>query len=93
MNIEVAQQVGTHLSSRDRAAELRAYLADLGLKVTLDFSNVVSVSSSFADELFGVLVLEHGIEWLRDHVDVKGAAPDVLRSLLKAIDRRVSRVA
>lgn len=91
MNVE--EVCGTHLSSRGRAAELRASLFASPSRLVLDFSGVVALSASFADELFGVLVIEKGLEWIRDNVGVENASKSVMRALLTAIDRRRNQAA
>ena len=63
MKIEIASHLGTDLSSRARAAQFRAeVLSAVGRdgRVVLDFSSVRTLSDSFADELFAVLVDQQG---------------------------------
>jgi len=89
--IHLARDHGTDLSSRQRAAELRG----LALKqtesvgsVSFDFSDVRTVSESFADELLAVLVEEYGEEWFREHIRVLNPSQTVRFSILEAIDLR-----
>lgn len=56
--------------------------------VVVDLADVQSISESFADELFGVLVLEKGFDFVIKHVKVVNAADDVLRSIAVAMKRR-----
>lgn len=93
MNVSVSTIFGTHLSSRGRATQLRSRIVEAGERITLDFLGVVSLSDSFADELFGVLALEHDLEWIRDNVGVTNASPEVLKALLRAIDNRLGQAA
>ncbi|MEL6195777.1 MAG: STAS-like domain-containing protein [Myxococcota bacterium] len=95
VDVKIAERFGTHLSSRSRAAELRAQLEleSRPTRTELDFHGVVLVSTSFADELIGVLSQERGLNWLRDHVGVRGASDEVLQVLLEAIAGRTGRAA
>jgi len=49
---------------------------------------IQSIFESFADELFGVLVLERGFDFVIKHVKIINAADDVLRSIAVAMKRR-----
>lgn len=80
------------LASRQAAAELRAVIeehAAAGNLVALNFKDVFSVSESYADELFGVLVIRHGLAWLSNFVLIHNAAPGVFRAILSAIRQRL----
>jgi hypothetical protein len=84
----------TDLASRQAAADLRAQvvqivLSDNNNKVTLDFSNVLSISESYADELFGVLALRYGLEWLTNSVAIHHSSPFVFRAIASAIRQRL----
>lgn len=59
-------------------------------QVVFDLGEVGSISESFADQLFGVLVLERGFDFVFKHVKVINAADDVLRSIAIAMKRRRS---
>ena len=89
----VLAQLGRYLSSRDRARVVRCSLEDALLQqptVTIDAAGVVLVSHSFADELFGVLVQDHGDDWFRTHVRVINLAEPVRESILQAIHERLA---
>jgi hypothetical protein len=58
--------------------------------VVIDLSEVQSISESFADELFGVLVMERGFNFVVEHLKIVNAADDVLRSIAVAMKRRQS---
>lgn len=65
------------LANRTAAAQERAQieaLAQQGEQVILDYSEVISLSGSYADELFGVFTQRHGTQALRSSLKVKGAA-------------------
>ena len=81
----------TDLASRNLAAqERRAILAQLesGPKFTIDLGNVHSISESFADELFGGMVLEKGVSYVTSHLRLVNANESVLRSIAIAMKRR-----
>lgn len=82
----------TDLASRHSAAQLRPSIEEalLAGPVELDFSNVVNVSESFADELFGVLVRDLGPERVFAGLRVRRASPDVLHSIVSAIRLRLA---
>lgn len=92
ISVLVGNEYGTDVSSRQRAASLRAvvesYVSENG-QVELDFVGVRTISSSFADELFGILVASHGDTWFRDHVRVVGLTPPLRRIVLESVFNRV----
>ncbi|GAC1030272.1 hypothetical protein thsps21_10990 [Pseudomonas sp. No.21] len=75
-----------NLASKERSA-LYHKLKDHG-QVVIDLTGVESISESFADELFGVLVLEKGFDFVIKHIKIINAADDVLRSIAVAMKRR-----
>lgn len=86
----------TDLASRSLASKERIAISSLLSKnerVVIDLENVESISESFADELFGVLVLERGISFVVEHIKLTHAAEDVLRSIAIAMRRRSAQVA
>ena len=86
----------TDLASRQAAARFRAGVEERALasdRVNIDLSAVLSLSESYADELFGVLVARHGLEWFAGHVSVHGAKPAVFRSIANAIRYRLEAAA
>lgn len=82
--------LGQDISSRTRAADLRhALLAAVpNGPVHLDFAGVRTISDSFADELFAVLVAERGEEWFREHLRLINLAPALRATILEAISER-----
>lgn len=93
--VELAQSFGTDLSDRSRAAILRERVVQVSATsqepFVIDFAGVRTVSDSFADELFGVLYLEHGPDWIRQHISAINLAPDVRLTILEAIQGRIDR--
>lgn len=92
-SILIASQVGTDISSRSRAARLRAEvvreIANGTETVTLDFTDVRTVSESFADELFAVLVADYGDEWFRRHIIVTNLTTFQRKTILTAVANRI----
>jgi len=86
--------LGTDLSSRHRASSLRntviAEVEATQRKVCLDFTDVRTVSSSFADELIAVLVITRSEEWFRKNVTVLGTSPDVRLTILESVAERLT---
>ncbi len=83
---------GPDLASRQTAAAVRCRVLDQagkGIAVDVDLEGVASVSESYADELFGVLVAVKGLDWLVRNVKVAHASEHVLRTIAVAIDRRI----
>lgn len=83
------------LASRRGAAKLRADIdaALLQGQVQLDVSAVQSVSESWADELFGVLVVRRSLPWVFARLSLRGANQDVARTIASAIRYRLTREA
>lgn len=83
------------LSSRKCASEVREQVEDAitaGKAVVFDYSDVATVSESYADEIFGVLAWRHGLDWLLAGVKIVSAPPSVLKSVAQAVDRRLIEV-
>jgi STAS-like domain of unknown function (DUF4325) len=82
----------TDLASRQAAAKLRAQVVQRilsGNKVSIDLGAVLSISESYADELFGVLALRYGLEWLTESVVLHHPDPFVFRAISNAIRQRL----
>lgn len=95
--IDLGAEFGTDLSSRHRASELRVSVegriasGDVG-KITIDLHGVRTISHSFADELFAVLVLDFGEEWFREHLRLVRSSPSVRQTILEAIQQRLENI-
>ena len=59
----------------------------------LDLSGVYSISESYSDEIFGVLVVKFGVTKILNQVKVRNASPSILKSIAKVIQRRSNEVA
>lgn len=80
------------LANRTAAAKERTHIeaiAQQGETVILDYADVISLSGSYADELFGVFTQRHGTQALRTVLKIKGAAPNVTRAIGEAIQNRM----
>lgn len=83
----------TDLASRSLAAQERTQIETLlasNEMVRVDLAKVASISESYADELFGVLVLKQGIEFVTQHLRIVNAADNVLRPIAVAMRRRTA---
>lgn len=84
------------LASRSAAIPQRHKIESLlldGGVVSLDLDGVLSMSESYSDEVFGVLVVKLGVNKVLSSLKVKNASPSVLRSIAKVIQRRSNEVA
>ena len=92
MNETLFTIANTDLGSRRAAANLRVLVEECaiaGNKVTLNLGGVLSISESYSDELFGVLVARHGLEWFAEHIAFQSADPAVFRAIVTAIRYRL----
>lgn len=82
------------LVSRASAAKQRTQIQPVfntsGGFVQFDFSAVDSISSSYADELFGVLAQIYGLDNLVQKIAITNATHDVLYSIAEAIHYRAA---
>ncbi|EPC4055535.1 STAS-like domain-containing protein [Vibrio parahaemolyticus] len=79
------------LASRRTASVERKALEEailFGDRVEVDLSCVNSISESYSDELFGVLVAKHGLEAFIKQVTILNAKESILKSIAKVIQRR-----
>jgi hypothetical protein len=85
------------LASRQAAARAReiveSYLATTAEKLHIDISAVNEISSSYADEFFGVLAEQFSLDVFSSRVRLVGANAHVLREIVSAIAKRLNRVA
>lgn len=80
------------LANRIAAAQERSRieaLAKQGETVILDYSDVSSLSGSYADELFGVYTERYGAQAIKKNLKIKGANPAVARAIGLAIQNRM----
>lgn len=82
------------LASRAKARSYRETVNQIiahGNKVEFDFSNVFSISDSFADELFGVLASNIGREGISDYVKVINAKESIYKIIALNILNRLNQ--
>lgn len=75
-----------HLAIGERH-KLEGYLRGHYL-ISVDLSGVSSISESYSDELFGILVAKYGVEDVLLHIRIQNAEPAILRSIATVIKRR-----
>lgn len=86
-------ELGKHLSSRSRARQLREQVVaeirgDESVTI-VDLTGVLSISHSFADEFFAVLVAQNGAEWFKNSIRFDNALPGVRLAVLEAVAARI----
>ncbi|OAM51997.1 hypothetical protein A7981_00435 [Methylovorus sp. MM2] len=86
---------GTDLSSRKTAAVVRQKIllaVSEGKTISIDLSDVHSISESYADEAFGVIVASQGLNWLVKNVQFQSEKDAVIKSIASAINRRLKNL-
>ena len=90
--VRVAHEFGIDLSSRARASLLRRRIAaaiDSGCApVTIDFTDVRTISTSFADEVFAVLAQDRGEEWLTSGIRLVATPEHIAETIVSTIAHR-----
>ena len=93
MNTNTVKIPHAGLASRSAAARVRQ-LVEEQLKcgeVAIDLSGVTSVSSSYADELFGILVQRYSLGAFTRSIKLVGVSQNVLTEIATAIQYRLNR--
>lgn len=83
---------GEHLITRDTGTNIReAILTEIknNNKVILDFNEVKFLSRHCADEVFGKLVSEIGIENLKEHITIKNTDEFITTLIKYVISNRI----
>lgn len=94
-NSELFCPDGSDLASRVSARNLRSKAEQAiatGKIAVIDLTNVISISESYADELFAVLAAQHGLEWFSNNIKLLYQIPHsehVLLTISTAIRRRL----
>ena len=90
----IATLIGTDLSSRASAVQARNEITRLisagQHPVSLDFSNVRTVTHSFADELFAILVMDFGKAWFRQSLKIENMSSSIRETVLESISLRLN---
>ena len=83
----------TDLASRRSAADLRSLVESCLHQgfAELDLSQVQSISESYADEFFGVLVDHYSLPWVFSRLKVVGARPAAVKTITQAIRYRLEK--
>ena len=79
------------LGARHSAEQVRLRVIEevnRGEKVVLDFEGIRLVSHSFADELFGLLVLYSGIPYIKENISLQNARESIKSMANFAINER-----
>lgn len=94
VNTKISHKIyNSDLSSRRSASQFRAKIMEeigLGCTITIDLADVISISDSYADELFGVLCLEIGMEKVLSSIRLNNADDFVLRVIAENMRNRIS---
>lgn len=69
--------------------KIESYIANNSAVIKLDLSGVSSISESYSDELFGVLVIRYGAARVLQTVKLQNAQKHVLVSIAQVIKRRL----
>lgn len=91
MNPETIKLASTDLATRYAARDVAARVRNAALngQAIVDLSEVLSISDSYADEVFGVLTFVYGLDWLLSHVRVR-ANDEVLQAIAVVVKRRAA---
>lgn len=93
MVIEMAhfgRALATRANGRASFDAIMAQTSNLSTDVTFDFSNVDSITNSFADEVFGRMASEWGMDFLRSHISFRNINRFWAQIIRTAMDARSS---
>lgn len=82
--------LGTRVAGRNAYDVIMARSSLLREPVVFDFSGVTTITNSFADEVFGRMVSEIGMDEMRTRTSFRGVDPFWARVIRSAMDRRES---
>ncbi|RDH82692.1 MAG: hypothetical protein DIZ80_10455 [endosymbiont of Galathealinum brachiosum] len=94
MKTNIIVLLESDLASRAKARNYREAVNQIitrGNRVEFDFSNVFSISDSFADELFGVLAYEIGRDGISDYIKVINAKDSIYKVIALNILNRLNQ--
>lgn len=93
MNTIKLSDYGTDISSRYTGVSVRESILNIlsqgADKIVIDCGGVRTLSESFSDEVFGILVLEQGKEWFRKNITLVGLSDLTKKSIIHAIAERL----
>jgi len=81
----------TDLASRALAVPVREKIASYikaNTNIVLDLGKVMSLSASYADELFGILTKNLGVQAVIEHLKIINVSEPVLESIAEAMQVR-----
>lgn len=90
--VVLLSQYGTDLSSRAVGVTVRNAIDALAkhqIRVIVDCSDVRTLSESFADEVFGILIYNNGKSWFKERISVIGLTESTRNSILRAVEERL----
>lgn len=93
MNTSIVKITHAGLASRSSAAQVRNNVEERLRQggVIIDLSDVSSISSSYADELFGILAQRHSLRAFADSIELVGASASVITEIATAIQYRLNK--
>lgn len=89
---EIKDMYGTDLSSTKLSNELRKSVLEeikLGFNVELDFKDVRSITNGWARNLIGLIVKEHGEDFVKNHILLNNMSKRIRKTLLEGIEDAV----
>lgn len=90
---EFGNVLGTRVAGREAYQIIMERTSFLSDKVTFDFSGVTTITNSFADEVFGRMVVEMGMDVLRERAAFKNIGGMWARVVRRAMDSHVEDLA
>jgi|Wag4MinimDraft_9_1082661.scaffolds.fasta_scaffold00299_5 hypothetical protein len=93
--IKIAEVCGESLNTRFYGASLKDYIMkrySSRNKIILDFSNVKSMSQSFADQCFGMIVAEIGLNSFQKNFKIINIKADVGKMIKYVALKRAKKI-
>lgn len=88
---EFGRSLVTRASGRSVYEEISPVVMSATERVVFDFDGVDTITNSFADEVFGRMVFDMGMDELRARTTFRGVAPFSARVMRHAMDLRESQ--
>lgn len=88
---EFGRSLVTRASGRSAYQKIAPVVMSATERVVFDFAGVDTITNSFADEVFGRMVFETGMDELRARTTFRGIAPFSARVVRHAMDLRESQ--
>lgn len=87
---------GRSLGTREAARRFRfdvEHAICTGKNVIFNINGISMLSNAFSDELFGELIREFGISWIKEHTTFKNANDAVSAVIVKAVNDAIKEAA